>query len=251
VNSYQNCNNVIENFYSIFFTDEIFIQEKINKGPNFISFYIKVHHIKNKCRIERILPSYNNIIVKIVKMLKVGKQNLLNNYLRKFYPVPNATALEGGFIKLINLGYLFLLGYLLSVETNNWLGLCLCLCVVSRRSQLRPRPKASVLLVGYAQLSQDLLSHGQKRQQQQEPQISELLLISQNTNNNPCPSGDGEIIKIFKQKCKELFKLNKSHNKIILDLAKLINQTLVTASKAGSNSYRIKRFMKNFIHKRS
>jgi hypothetical protein len=66
---------VIENFYSIYLyrSDEIFIQEKINKGPNFISFYIKVHHIKNKCRIERILPSYNNIIVKIVKMLKVGK----------------------------------------------------------------------------------------------------------------------------------------------------------------------------------
>jgi len=73
VNSYQNCNNVIENFYSIYLSDEIFIQEKINKGPNFISFYIKVHHIKNKCRIERILPSYTNIIVKIVKMLKVGK----------------------------------------------------------------------------------------------------------------------------------------------------------------------------------
>ena len=139
-------------------------------------------------------------------MLKVGKQNLLNNYLRKFYPVPNATA--GGIIKLINLGYLFLLGYLLSVDTNNWLGF--------------------------------------------EPQISELLLISNNTNNNPCPyqaRGDGEIIKKFKKKCKELFKLNKSHNKIILDLAKLINQTLVTAS--GRNSYRIKRFMKNFIHKRS
>ena len=207
MNSYQNCNNVIENFYSIYLyrSDEIFIQEKINKGPNFISFYIKVHHIKNKCRIERILPSYTNISVKIVKMLKVGKQNLLNNYLRKFDPVPNATA-GGGMIKLINLGYLFLLGYLLSVETNNWLGF--------------------------------------------EPQISELLLISKNTNNNPSPNwGDGEIIKNFKKKCKELFKLNKSHNKIILDLAKLINQTLVTAS--GRNSYRIKRFMKNFIHKRS
>jgi hypothetical protein len=75
VNSYQNCNNVIEKFYSLYlyWSDEIFIQEKINKGPNFISFYIKVHHIKNKCRIERILPSYNKIIVKIVKMLKVGK----------------------------------------------------------------------------------------------------------------------------------------------------------------------------------
>jgi hypothetical protein len=203
VNSYQNCNNVIENFYSIYLyrSDEIFIQEKINKGPNFINFYIKVHHIKNKCRIERILPSYNNIIVKIVRMLKVGKQNLLNNYLRKFYPVPNATAF--GNLKLINLGYLFLLGYLLSVETNNWLGF--------------------------------------------EPQISELLLIS---NNKQGKQGrDGEIIKKFKQKCKELFKLNKSHNKIILDLAKLINQTLVTAS--GRNSYRLKRFMKNFIHKRS
>lgn len=223
MNSYQNCNNVIEIFYSIYLyrSDEIFIQEKINKGPNFISFYIKVYHIKNKCRIERILPSYNNIIVKIVKMLKVGKQNLLNNYLRKFYPVPlcfccchknemtskwNASA--WGILKLINLGYLFLLGYLLSVETNYWLGF--------------------------------------------EPQISELLLISNNTNNNPCPDpgrGDSEIIKKFKQKCKELFKLNKSHNKIILDLAKLINQTLVTAS--GRNSYRLKRFMKNFIHKRS
>ena len=129
-------------------------------------------------------------------MLKVGKQNLLNNYLIIFYPVP----------KLINLGYLFLLGSLLSVETNNWLGF--------------------------------------------EPQISKLFLISNNTNNNPCPIwGDGEIIKNFKQKCKELFKLNKSHNKIILDLAKLINQTLVKAS--GRNSYRLKRFMKNFIHKRS
>jgi hypothetical protein len=66
---------VIEKFYSLYlyWSDEIFIQEKINKGPNFISFYIKVHHIKNKCRIERILPSYNKIIVKIVKMLKVGK----------------------------------------------------------------------------------------------------------------------------------------------------------------------------------
>ena len=105
---------------------------------------------------------------------------------------------------------MFLLGYLLCVETNNWLG-----------------------------------SFG-------EPQISELLLISNNTNNNPCPEprrGDGEIIKKFKQKCKELFKLNKSQNKIVLDLAKLINQTLVTAS--GRNSYRLKRFMKNFIHKRS
>jgi hypothetical protein len=218
VNSYQNCNNVIEKFYSIYLygSDEIFIQEKINKGPNFISFYIKVNHIKNKCRIERILPSYNKIIVKIVKMLKVGKQNLLNTYLRKFYPVPNATAV--GIIKLINLGYLFLLGYLLSLDTNNWLGF--------------------------------------------EPQISELLLISNNTNNKPCPrpaallrkqqeqaQGEGEIIKNFKKKCKELFKLNKSHNIIILDLAKLINQTLVTAS--GINSYRIKRFMKNFIHKRS
>lgn len=101
---------------------------------------------------------------------------------------------------------MFLLGYLLSVETNNWLGF--------------------------------------------EPQISELLLISNNTNNNPCPNwGDGEIIKKFKKKCKELFKLNKSHNQIILDLAKLINQTLVSAS--GRNSYRLKRFMKNFIHKRS
>jgi len=70
------------------------------------------------------------------------------------------------------------------------------------------------------------------------------------TNNNPCPKwGDDEIITKFKKKCKELFKLNKSHNKIILDLAKLINQTLVTAS--GRNSYRLKRFMKNFIHKRS
>lgn len=137
-------------------------------------------------------------------MLKVGKQNLLNNYLIKYYPVPNASA--WGILKLINLGYLFLLGYLLSVETNNWLGF--------------------------------------------EPQISELFLISNNTNNNPCPNwGDGEIIKNFKQKCKELFKLNKSHNKIILDLAKLINQTLVKAS--GRNSYRLKRFMKNFIHKRS
>lgn len=137
-------------------------------------------------------------------MLKVGKQNLLNNYLRKIYPVPNATA--WGIIQLINLGYLFLLGYLLSVDTNNWLGF--------------------------------------------EPQISELFLIS--TNNNPCPDparGDGERIKKFKQKCKELFKLNKSQNIIILDLAKLINQTLVTAS--GRNSYRLKRFMKNFIHKRS
>jgi hypothetical protein len=96
VNSYQNCNNVIENFYSIYLylyrSDEIFIQEKINKGQNFISFYIKDHHIKNKCRIERILPSYNNIIVKIVKMLKVGKQNLLKYYLRKFDNVPNAFA---------------------------------------------------------------------------------------------------------------------------------------------------------------
>jgi len=66
---------VIEIFYSIDLnrSDEIFIQEKINKGPIFISFFIKVHHIMNKCRIERILPSYNNIIVKIVKMLKVGK----------------------------------------------------------------------------------------------------------------------------------------------------------------------------------
>jgi hypothetical protein len=199
---------VIENFYSIYLyrSDEIFIQEKINKGPNFISFYIKVHHIKNKCRIERILPSYNNnnIIVKIVKMLKVGKQNLLNNYLRIFYPVQNN--ITRGNLKLINLGYLFLLGYLLSVETNNWLGF--------------------------------------------EPQLSELLLISKNPKNKPSPHwGDGEIIKNFKQKCKELFKLNKSHNKIILDLAKLINQTLVTAS--GRNSYRLKRFMKNFIHKRS
>ncbi len=108
---------------------------------------------------------------------------------------------------------MFLLGYLLCVETNNWLG-----------------------LFG-------------------EPQISKLLLISQNTNNNPCPDpslGDGEIIKNFKKKCKELFKLNKSQNKIVLDLAKLINQTLVTASAAsGRNSYRLKRFMKNFIHKRS
>jgi hypothetical protein len=202
---------VIENFYSIYLyrSDEIFIQEKINKGPNFISFYIKVHHIKNKCRIERILPSYNNIIVKIVKMLKVGKQNLLNNYLRKFYPVPNASV-NRGILKLINLGYLFLLGYLLCVETNNWLG---SFCVA-------------------------------------EPQILEFLLIRNNTNKNPCPNrGDGEIITKFKQKCKELFKLNKSHNKIILDLAKLINQTLVTAS--GRNSYRLKRFMKNFIHKRS
>jgi len=145
-------------------------------------------------------------------MLKVGKQNLLNNYLRKFYPVPNASAtppLEGGgvILKLINLGYLFLLGYLFCVEINNWLGF--------------------------------------------ESKISGLLLISNNTNN-PCPDprrGDGEIIKKFKQKCKELFKLNKSQNKIILDLAKLINQTLVTAS--GRNSYRLKRFMKNFIHKRS
>ena len=229
MNSYQNCNNVIEIFYSIFFTDEIFIQEKINKGQNFISFYIKVHHIQNKCRIERILPSYNKIIVKIVKMLKVGKQNLLNNYLRKFYPIPNASA--WGILKLINLGYLFLLGYLfwlwpsVGVETNNWLGF--------------------------------------------ESQISELF--NSNTNNNPCPckhmrkrasesdseseseqqEGVDEIIKKFKKKCKELFKLNKSHNKIILDLAKLINQTLVTASKAGRNSYRLKRFMKNFIHKRS
>ena len=141
-------------------------------------------------------------------MLKVGKQNLLNNYLRKFYHVLNATALWN--IKLLNLGYLFLLGYLLCVETNNWLG---SFCVA-------------------------------------EPQISELLFISNNTNKNPCPNRwDGEIIKKFKQKCKELFKLNKSHNKIILDLAKLINQTLVTAS--GRNSYRLKRFMKNFIHKRS
>ena len=43
MNSYQNCNNVIENFHSIYLyrSDEIFIQEKINKGPNFISFYIK------------------------------------------------------------------------------------------------------------------------------------------------------------------------------------------------------------------
>jgi hypothetical protein len=198
---------VIENFYSIYLyrSDEIFIQEKINKGPSFISFYIKMHHIKNKCRIERILPSYNNFIVKIVKMLKVGKQNLLNNYLRKLDPVPNASA-GGGSIKIINLGYLFLLGYLLSVETNNWLGL--------------------------------------------EPNILKLLFISHNTNINHCPKrGDGEIIKNFKQKCKELFILNKSHNKIILDLAKLINQTLVTASER--NSYRIKRFMKNFIHKRS
>jgi hypothetical protein len=203
---------VIEKFYSIYLyrSDELFIQEKINKGPNFISFYIKVHHIKNKCRIERILPSYNNIIVKIVKMLKVGKQNLLNNYLKKFYTVPNASAILGGILKLINLGYMFLLGYLLCVKTNNWLG-----------------------------------SFG-------EPQISELLLISKYANKNPCPDlrqGDGEIIKKFKQKCKELFKLNKSQNKIILDLAKLINQTLVTAS--GRNSYRLKRFMKNFIHKRS
>ena len=127
--------------YTFTASDEIFIQEKINKGPNFISFYIKlptkyiyiylvafnkiiyiyiiflliyfVFHIKNKCRIERILPSYNNIIVKIVKMLKVGKQNLLNNYLRKFYPVP---IYRWGIIKLINLGYFFLLGYLLQQE---------------------------------------------------------------------------------------------------------------------------------------
>ena len=219
MNSYQNCNNVIEKFYSIYLyrSDEIFIQEKINKGPNFISFYIKVHHIKNKCRIERILPSYNNIIVKIVKMLKVGKQNLLN-YLRKFYPVPGTVPgtvpfceceeikskwNAWGNLKIINLGYLFLLGYLLSVETNNWLGF--------------------------------------------EPQISELLISN---NNNPYfDQRDGEKIKKFKKKCKELFKLNKSHNKIILDLAKLINQTLVTTS--GRNSYRLKRFMKNFIYKRS
>lgn len=217
MNSYQNCNNVIENFYSIYLyrSDDLFIQEKINKGPNFISFYIKVNHIKNKCRIERILPSYNNIIVKIVKMLKVGKQNLLNNYLRKFDTVPNASAIcqwswRRGILKILTLGYMFLLGYLLCVETNNWLG-----------------------FFG-------------------EPQISKLLLISKNTNNNPCPDpslGDGEIIKNFKKKCKELFKLNKSQNKIVLDLAKLINQTLVTAS--GRNSYRLKRFMKNFIHKRS
>ena len=113
VNSYQNCNNVIENFYSIYLyrSDEIFIQEKINKGPNFItkfiSFYIKVHHIKNKCRIERILPSYNNIIVKIVKMLKVGKQNLLNKYLR--------------ILDIFNLlieQFIFLFGYKFSINTN-------------------------------------------------------------------------------------------------------------------------------------
>jgi len=144
-------------------------------------------------------------------MLKVGKQNLLNNYLRKFYLVPYATAFPcGGILKLINLGYMFLLGYLFYVETNNWLGYLV------------------------------------------KPQISEFLLINNKTNNNPSPEprrGDGEIIKKFKQKCKELFKLNKSQNKIILDLAKLINQTLVTAS--GRNSYRLKRFMKNFIHKRS
>jgi hypothetical protein len=202
---------VIENFYSIDLdkSDEIFIQEKINKGPIFISFFIKVNHIRNKCRIERILPSYNNsFYCKNMKMLKVGKQNLLNNYLRKFDPVPNATAWGVGILKLINLGYLFLLGYLLSVETHNCLGF--------------------------------------------DPQISELLFISNNTNKNPCPEpdrGEAEIIQNFKQQCKELFKLNKSHNKIILDLAKLINQTLVKAS--GRNSYRIQRFMQNFIHKRS
>jgi hypothetical protein len=67
---------VIENFYSIdpYKSDEIFIQEKINKGPIFISFFIKVHHIKNKCRIERILPSYDiSYYRKIMKMLKVGQ----------------------------------------------------------------------------------------------------------------------------------------------------------------------------------
>lgn len=67
---------MIENFYSIDTNkaDEIFIQEKINKGPIFISFFIKVHHIMNKCRIERILPSDNNsFYCKIMKMLKVGQ----------------------------------------------------------------------------------------------------------------------------------------------------------------------------------
>jgi len=88
VNSYQNCNNVIENFYStlpkaaplglpkggaLCACDEIFIQEKINKGLSIIKFFIILHHIMNKCRIEKILISYNNIYCKIMKMLKVGK----------------------------------------------------------------------------------------------------------------------------------------------------------------------------------
>jgi hypothetical protein len=187
-----------------------------------------------------------------------------------------------GNIKLITLGYLLLLGYLLSAgaETNNWLG---------PPSRTLPYAYTGALPPANAGISIRLPYGGgegvAKARGGGEPQLSELFLISQNTNNKTCPDpvpspyyergrklvlakgnpvrepvreplrepvrerGDGEIIKIFKQKCKELFKLNKSHNIIILDLAKLINQTLLTAS--GSNSYRLKRFMKNFIHKRS
>ena len=112
MNSYQNCNNVIEKFYLLYFyllahnfilrlfiyiiankgkANERFIQEKINKEPIFIKkfFFIKVHCIINKCRIERILPSYNIFIVKIMKLLKFGKLVnicLLLKFIKKILP---------------------------------------------------------------------------------------------------------------------------------------------------------------------
>jgi hypothetical protein len=175
---------VIENFYLTFrvalcANDEIFIQEKINKGPNIINFFIIFHHIMNKCRIERILISYNNIYCKIMKMLKIGKQNLLNKYLRIFYI----------FNLLIEQFIFFFLGYKFCINTNI------------------------------------------------NTKFSELLLM--NDNN--------EIIKNFKRECKDLFKLNKSQNKIIFDLSILINKYI----SLGSKSYKFKNFMKNYIHNRS
>jgi hypothetical protein len=182
VNSYQNCNNVIEKFYSkkaLGASDEIFIQEKINKGPRIIIFVIILHHIMNKCRIERILPSYNNIYCKIMKMLKVGKQNLLNKYLR----------ICDFFNLLLEQVIFFLLGYKFCINTNINI------------------------------------------------KFSELLLM--NDNN--------EIIKNFKRECKDLFKLNKTQNKIIFDLSILINKYISLKKK----SYRFKNLMKNYIHNRS
>ncbi len=207
MNSRQNCIIMIGIFYSF----EKFIPEIINEGP----------HITSRCRIEKISSPFLescSLPLKIIQILKVGKQNLFNWFNKYFNPEFYYGVIINNFNSFNNV-------YILAAGPQGW-----------PEGPLINYKYNSVLNVGPCDIK--LYSMTPSFNNIERPFLARKGGPKGHYHNKK---------KDFRSECKTIFKLHKSHDKIISELNILIYKWIFLLGK----SYKSLSFMKNYIHKRS
>jgi len=218
MNSRQNCIIMIGIFYSF----EKFIPEIINEGP----------HITSRCRIEKIsspfLGSYL-LSLKIIQILKVGKQNLFNSFHLSYAKIRVAGSKYLFFSNNFNF-------YSLTAE-GGILFFCVSLSIIWLLVYNLYFITAGLINSKYFTALNAGLCY---------PKYS---TTPSNIERSPFWVDYHNKKKDFRSECKNIFKLHKSYDKIKYELNILISRY------AGilllGKSYKSLSFLKNYIHKRS